>query len=340
MTETRPLRIGILSFAHLHAEGYIGALRSLPGVEFVGFADADPDRGLHFARLFNARLYPSEAALLADGVDGVVICSENARHLPLIEQAAAARVGILCEKPLATTLDDARRAVTVCAEAGVVLKTAFPMRFSAPALEIQRLIAGGGLGTVYAINSTNNGECPHHHRAWFVDPALAGGGALTDHVVHLADLVRWMLNAEPVEVYAETNHILYRSEAPHVETGGLVSLRLSDETIVSIDCSWSKPPYYPTWGGLTMDIIGSGGLATLNAFDQNLTVYSHPNRRPTYAFWGSDPNRAMLADFAAALRGEPSRGASGGDGAAAVAVVTAAYQSARTGQPVSVPAVL
>jgi predicted dehydrogenase len=335
---SQPVRIGILSFAHLHAEGYIGALRALPGVEFVGFADDDAERGLHFARVFNAHLYPSYEALLADGVDGVVICTENARHLPLIELAAAAGVGILCEKPLTTSVEDARRATAVCAQAGVVLRTAFPMRFSAPAIEVERLIARGGLGTVYAINSTNQGECPHYHRAWFVDPVLAGGGALSDHIVHVADMLRWMLRAEPVEVYAETNHILDRHEAPLVETGGLVSLRYSDETIVTIDCSWSKPPYYPTWGGLAMDVIGSGGLATMNAFGQNLTVYTHPNRRPHYAFWGSDANGAMLSDFAAALRGQASRGATGEDGARAVLVVAAAYESVRTGQPVAVPA--
>lgn len=330
------LRIGILSFAHLHAEGYVRSLRALPDVEFVGFADDDPERGARFARAFDAHLYPSYDTLLADHVDGVVICSENARHLPLVEQAAAARVGILCEKPLATSIADAERAVRVCADAGVVLQTAFPMRFNAPALEIQSLLARGSLGTIYAVNGTNQGECPHHHRAWFVDPALAGGGAMTDHTVHLADLLRWLLKSEPVEVYAEANHILYRDAAPDVETGGIVSLRFADGTIASIDCSWSKPPYYPTWGGLAMDILGSGGLATLNAFDQNLTVYRHSTGRAAYGYWGSDANRAMLGDFAAALRGGESRGASGVDGLRAVQVVAAAYESVRTGQPVAV----
>jgi predicted dehydrogenase len=333
---SRRLRIGILSFAHLHAEGYIGALRELPDVELVGIADDNPERGAHFARAFDARLYHSYDALLSDDVDGVVICSENARHLPLIELAAAAHVGILCEKPLATTIADADRAVQVSSDAGVVLKTAFPMRFNAPALEIRTLIARGGLGTVLAVNGTNQGECPHYHRAWFVDPQLAGGGAMTDHIVHIADMLRWLLGSEPVEVYAEANHILYRDAAPDVETGGVVSLKFADGTIATIDCSWSKPPYYPTWGGLAMDIIGSSGLATLNGFDQNLTVYRHAAARSAFSYWGSDANRAMLADFVAALRGEQSRGASGIDGRRAVAVVTAAYESVTIGQPVAV----
>ncbi len=328
------LRMGLLSVAHLHADGYVGALRDLPGVEFVGFADEDQTRGEAFARQHQTHFYPTYQALLADNIDGVVICSENSRHLPLIELAAAARVGILCEKPLATTITDAERAVQVCDQAGVVLKTAFPMRFNAPAMEIHNLITRGGLGTVYAINGTNQGECPHHHRAWFVNPVLAGGGAVADHTVHLADMFRWMLNTEPVEVYAEANHILYADVAPDVETGGIVSLKLADGTIATIDCSWSKPPYYPTWGGLAMDVIGSGGLATMNAFQQNLTVYRHSAGRAAFSGWGSNADRAMLEDFAAALRGEESRGASGIDGLRAVAVVMAAYDSIRTGKPV------
>ncbi len=330
------LRIGIFSFAHLHAEGYIGALRSLPDVDFIGFADDDRARGEHFANVFDARLFPSYEAMLDEGADGVVICSENSRHLPLIELAAKAKVGILSEKPLATTLADAERAVMVCDKAGVLLKVAFPMRFNAPAMEMHHLISSGGLGTIYAVNGTNQGECPHYHRAWFVDPALAGGGAIADHTVHVTDMLRWMLKCEPVEVYAEANHILYQDVAPKVETGGIVSLKFADGTIATIDCSWSKPPYYPTWGGLTMEIIGAGGLATLNGFGQNLNVYRHSNQRAGWSAWGSDANRAMLADFAAALRGDESRGASGIDGMRAVAVVEAAYQSIRIGQPVAV----
>ncbi len=331
---SKQLRIGILSFAHLHAESYIGALRALPDVDFVGFADDDPERGAHFAHQFDTRLYPSYEALLADRVDGVIVCSENARHLPLIKLAAAARAGVLCEKPLTTTVDDAARAVQACDDAGVVLKTAFPMRFNAPTLEIHALLERGALGTVFAVNGTNQGECPQNLRAWFVDPALAGGGAVADHSVHVADMLRWMLRSEPVEVYAEANHILYRDAAPDVETGGILSLKFADGTIATIDCSWSKPPYYATWGGVTMDIIGSEGVATLNAFDQNLTVYRSTMRRAALSYWGSNADLAMVADFAAALRGEESRGASGVDGLRAVAVVAAAYELIKTGQPV------
>jgi predicted dehydrogenase len=327
------MRIGILSFAHLHAEGYLQSLRALPDVEILGIADEDLQRGAHFAQHFNVKLYPSYQALLAEKPDGVVICSENSKHRPLVELSAQAGVNVLCEKPLATNPADARAIVQACQQAGVLLMTAFPMRYSTPLLEIKRLIDEGGLGRIYACNTTNQGECPKHLRAWFVDKELAGGGALTDHIVHLADVLRWYLHSEVSEVYAQSNQILYGSEVA-VETGGLVMLTFANGTFATLDCSWSKPPYYPTWGGLKLDLMGEKGLVTVDAFKQVMTVYRHSLQRPAYAYWGSDANTAMLADFVAAIReGRPAR-VTGEDGLRAVEIVAAAYQSAASGQPV------
>ncbi|MEO0599335.1 MAG: Gfo/Idh/MocA family oxidoreductase, partial [Chloroflexota bacterium] len=86
------MRLAIMSFAHLHAEGYIHNLRNHPDVEFVGFSDADAERGKHFADRFDAQWFDSHEALMAEGVDGVVICSENARHRELVEIAASAGI--------------------------------------------------------------------------------------------------------------------------------------------------------------------------------------------------------------------------------------------------------
>ncbi len=94
------MRLGIMSFAHLHAENYLGALLTLPDVEVIGIADENMRRGQHFASQFGVRLFESYAALLAAEPDGVIVCSENARHLPLVKMAAEAGVHVLCEKPL------------------------------------------------------------------------------------------------------------------------------------------------------------------------------------------------------------------------------------------------
>jgi predicted dehydrogenase len=302
----------------------------------IGIADEDQDRGEHFAEVFNARLYPSYAALLAERPDGVVVCSENANHRPLVEMAAEAGAHILSEKPLATTLDDAQAMMDACDAAGVLLMTAFPMRFSAPLLEIKALLDSGGLGRVYGCNGTNQGQMPVHHRAWFVDKDLAGGGAVMDHTVHLADVLRWYLDSEVVEVFAQINHILH-ADAVDVETGGLIMLTFENGTFASIDCSWSRPLYYPTWGGLTLQLVGERGLVTVDAFRQNLTSYGRPEQHTTWSFWGSDMNQTMVEEFVAAICEARPPVVTGYDGYKALEIALAAYASAESGQPVALP---
>ena len=201
------MRLGIMSFAHLHAEGYIRNLRANPEVEMIGFADDNLERGRHFAQKFNARLFDSYEALIAEKPDGVVICTENACHRPVVEMAAEAGVHVLSEKPLATTLEDARAMLDVCERNNVWLMTAFPMRFNAPILEVKRVLDSGALGRLYGINTTNQGKLPRYHtdyvREWFEQKDLAGGGAAMDHIVHLADLLRWYLGQEVSRSHAQ-----------------------------------------------------------------------------------------------------------------------------------------
>lgn len=336
------VRIGILSFAHLHAEAYLQNLLGLPEVEVIGIADENSERGSYFADLFKVRLFESYEALVAEKPDGVIVCSENAKHLPLVELAANAGIHVLCEKPLATTVEDAQRIVQVCADAGVLLMTAFPMRYGAPAMEIKKLMEAGSLGHIYGVNSTNQGALPEFHQAenlpflkrdWFVDKELAGGGAIADHTVHLADALRWYLQSEVVEVFAMTNEIMHAGKVS-VETGGIVMLTFANGTFASIDCSWSKPAYYPTWGGATMELVGEKGLATMDAYKQHFTVFSHKVGRPLWGYWGSDANQGMLEEFVAAIQEQRVPAITGEDGLRAVEIVVAAYRSAETGQPV------
>ncbi|MBN1146091.1 MAG: Gfo/Idh/MocA family oxidoreductase [Anaerolineales bacterium] len=327
------MKIGILSFAHHHGEAYIRNLRAIEGVELLGVADEDAGRGQQFARQHAAPFFQTYEDLLAAKPDGVIICSENSRHRPMVEMAAAAGVNVLCEKPLATTIEDARAIVEACERAGVLLMTAFPMRFSAPLLEVKARLEAGDFGRVYCFNATNQGELPRKYRQWFVDQRLAGGGALMDHTVHLVDIMRWYLGQEIVEVYAQANRI-FHADSVEVETGGLEMITFADKTFASIDASWSRPDYWPTWGGLTFEMVTERGAILVDAFRQNLTIYRHEWQRGGWAYWGSDANQAMIAEFVDAMRaGRPAR-VTGWDGYRAVEATLAAYESAETGQPV------
>jgi predicted dehydrogenase len=329
------MKIGIMSFAHHHAEAYIANLRAIPGVELCGVADEDPVRGQRFAQAYNAPFFQTYEDLLASKPEGVIICTENSKHLPLVEMAAASKINVLCEKPIATNVADAKSVVDICAQAGVLLMTAFPMRFSAPLMEVKARLDSGELGQVFCFNGTNQGELPTKHRAWFVDPILAGGGAIMDHTVHLVDIMRWYLGSEAAEVYAQTNKIFHANEV-NVETGGLEMITFQNGVFATIDTSWCRPQYWPTWGGLTFEMVTERGAVIVDGFKQNITVYSHANQRPIWQYWGSDMNQSMISEFISAIRDGREPSVTGVDGLRAVEVVMAAYDSARIGQPVPV----
>ena len=329
------IRIGILSLAHHHGESYIANLRRMADVDLVGVVDDDPMRGQTIAAQNNARYFHTYEDLLAEKPDGVIICTENNRHRGMVEMAASRGINVLCEKPLATTLEDARAIVDACDKAGVLLMTAFPMRFSAPLLEIKARLDSGDFGDVYCFNATNQGELPTKFRPWFVDPDLAGGGAIIDHTVHLVDIMRWFTGSEVKTVYAKSNRIFHADEV-EVETGALEMLTFNNKMFATIDASWSRPQYWPTWGGLGFEMVTQRGAVLVDAFRQNLNVYRHEWESSKWIPWGSDSNQAMVEEFASAIRENRTPRVTGIDGLRAVEVTLAAYESDRTGQAVEV----
>ncbi len=329
------IKIGILSFAHHHGEAYVSNLRRMEGVELIGVADDDPMRGQTIAAQNQAYYFHSYEDLLEAKPDGVIICTENNRHRPLVEMAASRGIHVLCEKPLATTLEDAHAILDTCEKAGLLLMTAFPMRFSAPLLEIKARLEQGDFGDIYCFNATNQGELPTKHRAWFVDPALAGGGAIMDHTVHLVDIMRWFTGSEVRTMYARSNQIFHADEV-QVETGALEMLTFENDVFGTIDASWSRPQYWPTWGGLSFEMVTQRGAIVVDAFRQNLNVYRQDWQRSNWVYWGSDMNHAMVSEFAAAVRENRPPRVTGLDGLRAVEATLAAYESDRTGQTVQV----
>lgn len=333
----RPLRIGVMSLAHLHAMGYLALLSGRPDVEV---AVSDPDAATRPSgesggralaeRLGVGRYFDTYGELLDWGPDGVVVCSENSRHRELTELAAAAGAHVLCEKPMATSVPDGEAMIAACAAAGVHLMVAYPVRFSRTFRALQASVPA--LGRVVAVSGTNNGKLPGG-RAWFSDAGLAGGGAVMDHTVHLADLLDCLFSgAEAESVHAVTNRMI-RGDDVEVETGGLLSLRYPDGVIATIDCSWSLPEHYPTWGGLTLRLIGADGIADMDAFGQAVHGFRASTRGPLRFDFGEGGDGAMLEEFLSAVRDGRRPQPDGEAGLRSLRVVARAYESARTGVP-------
>jgi predicted dehydrogenase len=318
----RKLRVGLASWAHVHAPALARTLATLPQVEFTGSFDetGTPHDGPTYSTL-EGLLQASEA---------VVVASTNAAHLRHTLAAAAAGVHVLCEKPLATTVADARAMIDACRRSGVQLGVALPIRSSPAVVALKGAIERGSLGTVRAVRASNPGQYPGR---WFGDPTAAGGGAVMDHTVHLADALRWLLDDEVTIVHAELGSFLYGLP---VEDCGVLTLDLAGGAFASIDCSWSRPATYPTWGGVSMHVVGDQGTVDVDVFRQSLMHYDDSAATMKLIGWGDDLNALMVGGFVdAILAGRPVP-IGGADGLRALEVVVAAYRSATLGRPVAI----
>ena len=335
---TRPLKIGVMSFAHVHAASYLGHLLRADGIEVLSSdpggvaAPGELPRGRDFADLFGAAYVDTYDELFAWRPDAVIVCAENSRHLDAVRLAVMAGADVLCEKPLATTTADAREMVRVAEEGGRLLMTAFPIRFTTAFAQLSARVRSGEVGNVLAVLGTNNGKIPTGERQWFTDPELAGGGALVDHVVHCADLLDALLDEQPEWVRAVGNSILHARTAPRVETGGIVTIGYPSGVFATIDCSWSQPTNAAAWGDVTLQVHGTAGSLSMSAMGSYVSGTTDDGE--AWIPFGLNFDASMIDHFVDCVRTRERPAPDGDVGVRTTRIVEAAAESARTGRTV------
>ena len=324
------MKIGMISFAHMHAVAYANYLMQHPEIEIAGIWDDRSERGEQMASQYRTTFYQDLSHLLATDIEAVVICSENVHHKAHVLAAAESGKHILCEKPIATTITDAKQMIAACKRKNVILQIAYPVRFSPVMQQVKQIIDKKEIGDIVALNGTNHGQMPG---GWFIDKSLSGGGAATDHIVHLLDLTRWLLQDEVKNVYAELDTKFHPID---VEDCGMVSMEMESGAIFTIDPSWSRPKVFPTWGDVTLEIVGSTGSLTVDAFKQHFLLYSDQENKLQQLPWVNDMDQALVDDFVQCVIEQRKPSVTGEDGLRALEVVKGAYQAASTNEVVAI----
>ncbi|MGC8971367.1 MAG: Gfo/Idh/MocA family protein [bacterium] len=322
----------ILSFAHMHAFSYIECLKRIPDVEIVAIADEDEERGKSVASKYNTRFYRDYQELLKlEDVDFVIVCSENVKHKDMVIASAQAKRHILCEKPISIDIKSAKEMIETVNKYGVQLQTAFPVRFSPTIRRVKGMIDRGEFGRIFGFNCTNHGKMPG---GWFVDKALAGGGAIMDHTVHVMDILRWYLGCEAQYVYAEGDTLLHNIPSDDV---GLVSVLFENGVFATIDTSWSRPKSFPIWGDVNIYMSAEKGTVEIEVFNQNLSLYNDKTMSVSLIDWGSNMDFLMIKSFIDSIRENKPVEVTGYDGLKAMEVALAAYKSIELKEPVKLP---
>ncbi|MEM4590271.1 MAG: Gfo/Idh/MocA family oxidoreductase [Nitrososphaerota archaeon] len=328
-------RVGFLGVAHFHAESYAKALKKIPGCEIVGVYEEDTALGKRFGEEFKIECYRSISELLDKNLDAVIITSENSKHHEYIVQALDNDLHILCEKPMTINIRDAEDVVSRVSKKGVKFQMCYVMRYHTVSILVKELIDSGILGKPILMAGTNklNRALPLL-RNWFTNLSLSGGGAVMDHTVHLADLMRWYTEDEVVEVYTEIGKNV--NKAISVEDNFFTTVRFGSGLIGHIDGSWTYASGFYTWGDVTMEIIGTDGAILMDAFRQNVYLIGdkHPGDRLSWSYYGCDPDLEMVRDFKRCIQEDKPPRATAKDGLEGVRISLASYESSKRGEPV------
>jgi predicted dehydrogenase len=314
------LRVGLVTCAHLHVLSYIHCLKDHPSAKVVGIWDHDPERGQAFAEKQGIPFCESYDALLEQS-DAVTIVSENNLHAEHGIKAAKAGKHILCEKPLVTREEDGVAFIEAARANNVRLMTAFPCRFSPAYQSLKSRVRAGEIGALAAVCATNRGSCPG---GWFIRKELSGGGAMIDHVVHVADLLQDLLGEEPSSVQAQVGNNIYGQDW---EDTAMVTLQYPSGIFATLDSSWSRPKTYRTWGDVTMNVVGESGVIEMDMFGQEIHHYHRGTPTHSVASYGANLDAFMVEEFLSAIREEREPLVTGEDGLKAAKVALAAYAS-------------
>ncbi len=330
MKKTGWLLIGASTVAR---EWMVDAIRRQGDAEVLAVLSRDALRGASFAEQYGIGASYTDLcqALAHPGVDAVYISTTNEWHVSQTLAAARAGKHVLCEKPLALNLDDARGMIAGCADAGVVLGTNHHLRNAASHAKVRELIRAGAIGQPLYGRVLHANHLPQHLRGWRID-APESGGVTLDMFVHDVDTLRFLLDAEPRHISACATS--GGMTVAGLEEGLMAVIEFDNGALVQVHDAYNAPH---SLAGL--EIIGSKGsiFATgvmtqhavgsvrLNNGDGSVDVaVEHEN---LYV-------RSVRA-FQRAMRGEGGPAASGEDGVRALAAALAAQQASRSHQRVT-----
>jgi len=250
------VRIAMVSFAHVHAQGYARQVQEHPDAEIACVWDDDVQRGQSAAQQNGAPFCRDLQAVLSDPkVDAVVINAETSKHADIILQAVSADKHIFSEKALTVTTADAGRVVKAVRASRIHFMISLPSRTRPDVLFAKRMLDEGALGQVTFMRAR-----VAHSAAldgwfaggslWFGDPGLAGGGALFDLGCHTVDVMRWFLG-EPKSVTAQIQNF---SDRYPIDDNAAVAVEFKNGALGVLDVSWVHRA-----GPNLMEIYGTEG---------------------------------------------------------------------------------
>lgn len=342
MTACKRLGVGVVGAGapNIATSCHLPAMRAVPEVEVRVLCDLNEAGVRRYAAEYGADWTTSYEEMLArEDVELVQVCTPDPLHCPQMLQALRAGKHVLCQKPLACSLEEMRLLHQEAAANGVYLQAAQNARWTERNRNLKRLIDSGAIGSVAQVSLFTKGSF-FSYPAESIYRRPGGPSQFLHNGVHLVDLASWLAGSVPVEVYAQSTRHYPENDQLACNNFTNVSLRFANGALglVELNQLMVEPKGYPprerilvagTQGNLTLD---NHADATVECFrDGQLSLETPTNTDVIASFaW-------MIGDFARRiLAGEPPS-LPLEESLASVAVCLLAEESARQGVPMAIP---
>lgn len=243
------IKVGIIGCGQITRRRHAPEYASNPKVEIAGYYNRNRARAQALADQYGGKVYDSIEELLADPtIDAVSVCVHNVAHAEVTIQALNAGKHVLCEKPMATTVEDCQAMLEAAKRNGKLLMIAQNQRFNTGHQRAKELISHGIIGTPLTFKTTFChggpeswlGERPE--KIWFFDKNVASMGAMADLGIHKADLIQYLLDRNITEVTAKVMTLDKRDSDGNliqVEDNAICMLKLEGGVYGTLTVSWT-----------------------------------------------------------------------------------------------------
>ena len=295
--------------------------------------DVDRKRAEELAEALHARSCTDWREAVSDPkIDCVVVSTPTKFHAEIVKGALEGGKHVLCEKPLARNVQEARAVADAAQRTGRVLKTGFNYREMAHVRKAQELLRAGAIGAPHFLRCRyGHGGRPQYEDHWCTDSDMSGGGVLQEQGIHILDLTRILLG-EPVRVMAQMRRYFWPFRG--TEDNCFCALETATDQVAQIHVSWTQ------WKNiLEIEVFGPDGYLRLEGRDghygpQRLTfgkrnaTHGKPEEQ-VFTFDGAESSWNLeWQTFTAMVLNGANRRSAALQGLEAQKIVEAAYRSA------------
>lgn len=335
------IRVGVIGCGSIARHRHLPELSGNPAAQVVAVCDINKETVNEMAARYHVKAFTDYKEVIHSGdVDAVLVLATNVTHAAMTIEALQAGKHVLCEKPLALSVEEGERMIQAAKEAGKCLMIGHNQRLVPTHIRAKEIIQSGKLGKILSFRTVfGHRGCEYwaveKEATWFFDKKFAGLGSSADLGIHKADLMRWLLGEEFVEVSAFAETLSKRAlsgERISVDDNMVAILKSESGIIGSLVSSWT----YAIEENSTI-IYGEKGIMQIFLNPQyDLVIEMLDGPAEYYKISGMQTNEnqtdsGVSRQFIDCIAHNREPDISAEEGLAALKIILACHQSARTG---------